>query len=77
MAEPPGGAGTDAGEVGVDVAGGGGAEGGEVFGDPGSFVDAGFVGLIGPVAESDADEAGQSVSVFPGADLGDEIIHRR
>lgn len=77
LAEPPGGAGADAGEVGVDVAWGCGAEVGEVFGDPGGFVDAGFVWLMGPVAQGDADETGQGVGVFPGADLGDEFVQWR
>jgi len=73
-AQPPGGAGADAGEVGVDVAGSGGAQCGEVLGDPCGLIDAGFVGLIGPVAEGDADAAGEGVGVFPGADLGDEFV---
>lgn len=59
------------------MAGGGGAEGGEVFGDPGGFVDAGFVGLIGPVTQGNADATRQGVGVFPGADLGDEVVGRR
>ena len=74
LAEPPAGAGANACEVGVDVAGGVGAEGGEVFGDPGGFVNAGFVRLIGPMAEGDADAAGEGVGVFPGADLGGEVV---
>lgn len=49
-AKPPRCSGADASEVGVDMAGGGRTEIGEEFGYPSGLVDAGFVGLIGPVA---------------------------
>lgn len=54
-----------------------GAESGEEFGDPGGFVNTGFVWLIRPVPEGDADAPWEAVGVFPGTHLRDEFFWRR